>query len=409
MAGRRGFGAVRQTGSGRWQASYSHDGSRHNAPDTFALKSEADKWLSDVRASIDRGEWIDPDIAGQTFRSYALAWFRDWQGERRPKTRETYAGQLDRYILPYLGEMEMKSITTTTVKEWRAWLGEQFANRKKAGQVGRRNATGATTKAQAYRILHTIMAEAVRDGVIRRNPCVLKGASSSAAAEPTPATLEELNTIAENMPKRYAALIHVAAWSGLRFGELAALTRADVVLAEDRQTGQRYYRIDVNKQAYKVGRKWYSDALPKTGAGRRVVYLPPHLTDTLTAHLGTYVATGNDAIVFGTRNNTIVENSSIGKMYARARKAAKREDLRFHDLRHTGATLSAQAGATTKELMNRMGHSTPRAAMIYQHATEQRDIELAGKLSRLHDAMENDDVRSRLTVIDGGKSERLAA
>ena len=64
-----------------------------------------------------------------------------------------------------------------------------------------------------------------------------------------------------------------------------------------------------------------------------------------------------------------------------ARKAAGRPDLRFHDLRHTGAVLAAQTGATLAELMGRLGHSTSQAAMTYQHAAADRDAVIASRLS----------------------------
>jgi integrase len=73
----------------------------------------------------------------------------------------------------------------------------------------------------------------------------------------------------------------------------------------------------------------------------------------------------------------------VYRHWNKARKAADRPDLRFHDLRHTGATLAAQAGATTAELQARLGHTTADAAMIYPHAAKGRDRQLAQELSRL--------------------------
>ena len=67
----------------------------------------------------------------------------------------------------------------------------------------------------------------------------------------------------------------------------------------------------------------------------------------------------------------------------RGREAADRKDLRWHGLRHTGAVLAAQTGATLAELMGRLGHSTPGAAMRYQHAAAVRDTEIARRLSAL--------------------------
>ena len=76
-----------------------------------------------------------------------------------------------------------------------------------------------------------------------------------------------------------------------------------------------------------------------------------------------------------------VNESATG--FNKAREAAGRPDLRFHDLRHTGAVLAARAGATIAELMARLGHTTPAAAMIYQHAAEDRDSEIARRLSEM--------------------------
>ena len=73
------------------------------------------------------------------------------------------------------------------------------------------------------------------------------------------------------------------------------------------------------------------------------------------------------------------------KVYRPARAAAGRPDLRWHDLRHTGATLAAQAGATTRELMDRLGHSTSTMAMRYQHVADDRPAEIARRLSMLAD------------------------
>lgn len=83
-----------------------------------------------------------------------------------------------------------------------------------------------------------------------------------------------------------------------------------------------------------------------------------------------------------------------------ARKKIGRPTLRVHDLRHTGATLAAQNGATLAELMRRIGHSTPQAAMIYQHATDERDEELARRMSRSANEANADDAASNGTAAE---------
>ncbi|RYQ76023.1 site-specific integrase [Bifidobacterium pseudolongum] len=381
--GRRTFGAVRRLPSGRFQASYIVRDERFYADITFGSRAEADKWLSTVHYSLVERQWINPHIANQTFATYTLAWFDDHIERVRPKTRDIYAGLIDQLLLPFLGDEPMSEITPSRVKQWLKEVRQYFEERQASGSMPTKSSTGESRRSQAYRLLHAIMAEAVRDEVIKTNPCVIVGASQKKAIERVPATLQELDTIADNMPPRYYALIHVAAWSGLRFSELAGLRRKDVVLTYSNDTGALVYRLNVDKQAYRVRGTLYEDADLKTEAGRRVIYLPSHVTDALTEHMAKFTPQDANAYVFGTRNGTPMSNNSIGKMFRKAREIAGRPDLRFHDLRHTGATMAAKAGATTKELMQRLGHSSMRAAMIYQHANEEDDRRLAARMDAL--------------------------
>jgi integrase len=123
---------------------------------------------------------------------------------------------------------------------------------------------------------------------------------------------------------------------------------------------------------------------PKSAAGRRIVSVPPHLLSKVKQHLADHVGAEPDALLFPHPDNGgWLGMHTLFHDWDLARRAAGRGDLRFHDLRHTGAVLAAQSGATIKELMNRLGHSTAEMALRYQHASEDRDLELAQKLSEL--------------------------
>ncbi|MFV0464158.1 MAG: tyrosine-type recombinase/integrase [Nostocoides sp.] len=124
---------------------------------------------------------------------------------------------------------------------------------------------------------------------------------------------------------------------------------------------------------------------PKSDAGVRDVAIPPHLVPMVKKHLADHTAAGADALLFpaAADSDAHMAPSTLYKVYYPARKAAGRPDLRWHDLRHTGAVLAAQTGATLAELMGRLGHSTPGAAMRYQHAAADRDAEIAKRLSKL--------------------------
>jgi integrase len=126
---------------------------------------------------------------------------------------------------------------------------------------------------------------------------------------------------------------------------------------------------------------------PKSVAGVRTIAIPPHLTEPLRAHLAEHVGRHRDSLLFPRETgNEHLPYVKLWEHYDLARRAAGRPDLRLHDLRHTGATLAAATGATLAELMHRLGHSTPAAAMRYQHATEDRDAAIAAALSEFASA-----------------------
>jgi integrase len=122
---------------------------------------------------------------------------------------------------------------------------------------------------------------------------------------------------------------------------------------------------------------------PKSDAGRRDVAIPPHLLPAVADHLKAHAQVGAQGLLFPAGHGGHLMPSTLYGVFYPAREAAGRPDLRFHDLRHTGATLAAATGATLAELMARLGHSTPGAAMRYQHASADRDRVIAEALSQL--------------------------
>ena len=123
---------------------------------------------------------------------------------------------------------------------------------------------------------------------------------------------------------------------------------------------------------------------PKTDAGRRRVAIPLHIQDELAHHLHSFVGPEADAYVFSGHNGAApLPSATWRRAWDEARRSTGLPDLHLHDLRHAGNTLAAATGASTKELMARMGHASPRAALIYQHATSDRDQAIAAALSDL--------------------------
>jgi integrase len=240
-------------------------------------------------------------------------------------------------------------------------------------------------RAHAYSLLRTILGTAADHRLISSNPAKIRGAGNvERVHDVRPASLEELETIAATMPDNLRLMVLLAAWCALRFGELAELRRSDVL------TGKGVIRVrrGVVRASGEVLVKG-----PKSNAGSRDVAIPPHLLPMVREHLLRHTQAGASGLLFAARDgsqlapSTLYGRETAGKRkgygYYAARQAAGRTDLRFHDLRHTGAVLAAQTGATLAELMARLGHSTPGAAMRYQHAASERDQEIARRLSAM--------------------------
>ena len=122
---------------------------------------------------------------------------------------------------------------------------------------------------------------------------------------------------------------------------------------------------------------------PKSDAGFRTVALPSVLAVAVREHLDVYPPEGPDGLVFHGPKGAALRRNNFHRSVRWADCVAAAgipEGFRFHDLRHTGNTLAAASGASTRELMHRMGHASMRAALIYQHATSERDREIAAAL-----------------------------
>jgi integrase len=140
----------------------------------------------------------------------------------------------------------------------------------------------------------------------------------------------------------------------------------------------------------------------KTDAGHRTVPLPAAIAAVLADHLEKHVAASPDALLFSTSSRGYLARSNWNSTFRRAADTLGLPAVRPHELRHTGATLAAATGATTKELMRRLGHSSP-AALLYQHAVEDRDAEIARAL----DAMLRGAIRTTASTIGRSRANRL--
>lgn len=362
---RRSFGAMRKLPSGRYQASYlDPNGRRVNAPTTFTTKGDADTWLSLQRAALETGAWrAAPDET--TVGQYVETWLQTLTVAHR--TRYNYERSIRTWILPTFGTMPMHTVSTVAVRRWVA----AFPDNKPAA------------RAQAYVVLGRIFRDAIADGIITETPVKVRGASEySTARQGHALTVDEVQEIARRMPEAERLSVVLCALCALRPGEVLALRRRDIDLATNT------VRVRETASA-KIGGSAPTGPT-KTEGSVRDVHFPSALNEDVSRQIKEHAAAGPSGHLFpasSNKSNPVPYRTWAGH-FKDAAARAKVEDVRPHDLRHTGLTLAAATGATLSELMARAGHTSPTVAAKYQHATRDRDRAIADRIYTAGDSSE---------------------
>jgi integrase len=166
----------------------------------------------------------------------------------------------------------------------------------------------------------------------------------------------------------------LAVFGSLRWGELAGLRRSDI----DFQA--RIVRFSRQLSERRGGGCAFGP--PKSDAGHRIVAVPSVITPDLASHIVTFAAPGDDGLVFTSSAGGPLRRSNFcRRVWHPALRAVGLPPIHCHDLRHTGNQFAADEGANLRELMDRMGHSTARAAMAYLHGSDERQQVIADALS----------------------------
>jgi integrase len=212
------------------------------------------------------------------------------------------------------------------------------------------------------------------DRLIPRNPCQVRGADRAVARERPVLSVAEVLALADEVPARYRAMILLTTFASLRFGEVTALERRDIDL--DAAV------VEVRRAFVEVRGKGLVAGPPKSRAGLRRIGLPRALVVALREHLAEHVQREPSSLVFTGPKGAPIRRGNARKLlrWNDALAVVGLTGVRFHDLRHTGNTLAARSGVSTRDLMTRMGHDSVRAAIVYQHATTEADARIAASL-----------------------------
>jgi integrase len=363
--GRRQFGSVRKLPSGRWQASYWHAGRRHIAVITLMTKADANAYLAAVETQIRRGSWIDPWAARMSLADWADVW-KATIVDLRPSTKVRDLGYLERYVLPRFGDMELGRIDHMAVRSWVAEL----------------SASGLSpaTTTKAVQILSKMMKAAVQAGLLLKSPCDGVRLPRIERVEMRFLNATEVRALADAIDPRYKAAVLLAAYGGLRAGELFGL-RAKRVDPLRRTITIAETLVDVGGHPY--------FGPPKTRAGHRTIPLPRVAAGPLAEHLAAYGRKPDDLVFTAPEGGPVQLNVWRRRFWAPAVRGAGLAHLRPHDLRHTAVALWIAAGANPKEAATRAGHTSVSFTLDrYGHlfpGSEQRLNDALDLLAEEHD------------------------
>ena len=346
--------SVKKRADGKWRARYRDAAGKEHARH-FDRKVDGERWLASVKTALSRGEWVDPALSRVTVGDWAARWL-DSQVQLKPSTRHRYASLLRAQILPVWEQVPLSAVTHTDVGEWV----------RRMADVG----LAPSTIRQAHRVLSLMLALAVRDSRLTRNVAVgvrLPRVVRSEKVFLTHAQVSDLASAAEP----YGLIIRVLSYTGLRWGELAALRVRNVNLVRR--------RLVIAESVTEVnGRAVFGT--PKTHQ-RRSVPLPRFVIEPMAAQIA---GRGPDELVFTSPGGEVLRNNNFRRrVFDRAAESVGLKGLTPHELRHTAASLAVAEGANVKAVQRMLGHASAAMTLdVYADLFEDDLDEVAERLDR---------------------------
>ncbi len=356
-------------GQTSWRAHYrTPAGAQRNK--TFARKIDAERFLAGVESAKVIGTYVDPALARVTVGEWAQRWL-DGQAHLKPTTRSRYEGVLRKHIHPKWDRVKLANVSHSDVQ---TWVSELARGRSPA------------TVHKIHRVLSLVLDMAVKDGRLARNvasgvnlPRVGKHehrylthdqVEDLATATGYPADPSKHSSLDTRTNETYRLVVLFLAYTGVRFGEMAALRVARLDLRRSRAV-----ILESVTPVQGQGLVWGS---PKTHQ-RREVPIPRFLAAELAGHI--HGMQPNDLVFAGIRNGQPLRVSTFRTAFSAAARTIGVPDLHPHQLRHTAASLAIASGADVKVVQQMLGHASATMTLdTYGHLFEDRLDEVGDAL-----------------------------
>lgn len=395
---RRGDGSVYQHKSGKWVGEATvglrADGGRQRRWVYADTREEAQAALRKLLHERDRGLLADP--GKQTVGQFLVSWLEDVvKPSLRPQTYRSYAGVVNKHVNPALGRIRLVKLSPQHL--------QRFYREKQDEGLTR-------TVRLCHSVLHRSLGQATKWGLIPRNPASLVDPPKVPKKEFRPLSPEQAQRFLEAAEgDRFYALYVLAITCGLRQGELLGLTWENVDL--DKGTLQVRYQLQWQKKEMARGgtREEPSWVLtePKSAKSRRTVILPQVAVQALKKHRVQQIAEKLEmgevwqdlGFVFTTPMGTPQDASNLRKtsFYPLLERAGVPR-IRFHDLRHTCATVLLAQGVHPKVVQEQLGHSQISLTLdTYSHVLPSLQQEAANEMDKMFgkNTVGKDDAASR--------------
>ena len=368
-----GEGSIRKRSDGRWEGRYTagYD------PETGKriIKNVLGKTQAEVKEKLTKA--IEESKKLDIVRSdeYTVAeWLRLWyelyaKPNIRPTTADSYHRGIESHVIPRIGEIKLKKLTSRDIQKMYKDLQENGRLRKSKKQ---QNGLSNATVRGIHMMLHNALDRAVKERLILRNPtedCIIPKIQKQEMKILNP---EDMKTYLEAADKRgVLPMFYLELVTGIRKGELTALHWSD--LDEERRT------ISVSKQAVGDRNRNVTISRPKTENSVRKISIPQSAVELLHQEHEKHL---DIPWMFPSpKTGEMYHPDSIAKLHEKILRDTGLEHIRFHDLRHTFATMALQNGVDVKTVSSMLGHYDAGFTLrTYTHATRQMQEQAAEKM-----------------------------
>lgn len=328
---------------------------------SFKSHADARRWKAVLEGDLVNGSYIDPKSGQTTLSAFADTALDALVIKMRETSKARLLSVYKVHIEPEFGHVPLTAITGAGISSW---------------VVAKRATMSAASVRKAAHVLSRLLGHAVTQGLIRANPAASVDLPPEDSHEQRFLTQAEAMTLADNIAPRFKAMVLVAVFGGLRFGELGGLQRKHVNPLNN--------TVSVKRTLVEVGGE-VSFGAPKTKTSVRTVTLPRSVMSALVAHMGLYTASDADALVFvGGKGQPVLRTWFYRHYYQPATVKAGLAGVRFHDLRHTFVALWVHLGRDPKQVSTAAGHSSVAFTLDrYGHLYNTDDDGLADDLDAM--------------------------